>query len=414
MSKIVYINLPASGHINPTIGIIRELTARGYEVICINSDSARAKYASTDAEFVPYQMPSEFAERLLQSIAHSSNILDNALLLAEFGEQAAPFCVDLVREREPDFIMYDGLCHWAKQTGDLLALRCVVTSPLLALNFKVAGYTVPQIVQALLYVRRVMPLVNQVSQRVQKAGIVAPATFNSLFTNTGDLNLFFTSREFQPLPDLFPDTYRYVGPVIEPRPPVPDFPLAQVTDTDRPIVYISLGTLNNWNTDFYRSCFTAFAEYPALFVLSIGEHTDPRTLGVIPANFIVRGFVPQLEVLQRTEVFITHGGMNSVHEGLYYGVPLIIAPQQTEQSIVAKRARQLGTAVMLNNKPGSHVSAEQLRAALEKIAVHGLTADDNPYRVAARRIGDTLRTAGGARRAVDEVEAFVDSISANR
>ena len=69
--------------------------------------------------------------------------------------------------------------------------------------------------------------------------------------------------------------------------------------------------------------------------MSIGSKIDPASLGVIPNNFIVRPHVPQLEVLRRADLFITHGGMNSVSEGCWYGVQMIVLPQVGDQVVIA-------------------------------------------------------------------------------
>ena len=60
--------------------------------------------------------------------------------------------------------------------------------------------------------------------------------------------------------------------------------------------------------------------------MAIGDKAQLSDLGEIPKNFIVKNYVPQTEVLKYTKLFITHGGMNSTHEGLYYGIPLIVTP----------------------------------------------------------------------------------------
>ena len=70
--------------------------------------------------------------------------------------------------------------------------------------------------------------------------------------------------------------------------------------------------------------------------MSTGRNTPHEQLGTIPDNFIVRHQVPQLEILQQVDVFVTHGGMNSVHEGLYYGVPQLVAPSHFEQYLNGK------------------------------------------------------------------------------
>jgi MGT family glycosyltransferase len=66
-------------------------------------------------------------------------------------------------------------------------------------------------------------------------------------------------------------------------------------------------------------------------VMSIGRNVSLNDLGPLPASFIARQFVPQLEILQRAKLFITHGGMNSASETMFYGVPLIVVPQAQDQ-----------------------------------------------------------------------------------
>src|SRR5690606_28762419 len=117
-----------------------------------------------------------------------------------------------------------------------------------------------------------------------------------------------------------------------------------------------------------QTTFTAFADYPAQFILSVGKNTDTTQLGSIPANFIVQNHVPQLEVLQCVDAFITHGGMNSIHEGLYYAVPQIVVPQHFEQYTNGKRLVEVGAGLMPGDKHTyGKVSALELRQALDTI-----------------------------------------------
>jgi MGT family glycosyltransferase len=219
-------------------------------------------------------------------------------------------------------------------------------------------------------------------------------------TEYGERNLVFTSRAFHPKNNRLDDRFRFVGPSINAA--TRDGAFSFDSLDDQPVVYISLGTINHLDINFYHAAFEAFADYPAQFILSVGKNTDIRELGAIPANFIVRNYVPQLEVLQRADAFITHGGMNSVHEGLYYGVPLVVVPHQFEQLLNGKRVGQTGTGILLGDKPPyGRVTADELRAALNKVL------NDATYRQRAETIGETLKAAGGYLRAVEEIESFI-------
>ena len=99
--------------------------------------------------------------------------------------------------------------------------------------------------------------------------------------------------------------------------------------------------------DFYKLCFKAFENTDYTIVMSIGDKTEISDLGDIPKNFIVKNYVPQTELLKYTKLFITHGGMNSTHEGLYNGVPLVVIPQSADQPVIAKQVENLGAGVKL-------------------------------------------------------------------
>jgi UDP:flavonoid glycosyltransferase YjiC (YdhE family) len=94
--------------------------------------------------------------------------------------------------------------------------------------------------------------------------------------------------------------------------------------------------------------------------------------------------------------------MNSVHEGLWYGVPEVVVPHQMEQLLNGKRVAETGVGILLGDRyPYGRVTASELRAALDSVL------KDPNYRHYARQFGESLKAAGGYARAVDEIEAFV-------
>ena len=64
--------------------------------------------------------------------------------------------------------------------------------------------------------------------------------------------------------------------------------------------------------------------------------TEISSLDSVPENFIVKNEVDQFSVLQKADVFITHCGMNSTNESLYFGVPMVLIPQHSQQTMVAE------------------------------------------------------------------------------
>jgi MGT family glycosyltransferase len=158
---------------------------------------------------------------------------------------------------------------------------------------------------------------------------------------------------------------------------------------DEPVIYISLGTIFNEKTEFYRVCMDALGGMKQRVVLSVGRRTDVASLGKLPANFLVRNWVPQLQVLSRASLFLTRAGANSVHEALLYGVPMVLFPQIAEQKIVAKQIATLGAGVILSEG----VKPQELRRQIERML------DTASFRHAAEKLSPSLRNSGGHERA---------------
>jgi MGT family glycosyltransferase len=172
-------------------------------------------------------------------------------------------------------------------------------------------------------------------------GIESP-TLTEVFISRGDLNVAYTSKVFNGDPELG-DDYLFIGPSMR-RHETAD--ALFIPDTEkRPIVYISLGSINTDDAPFYRMCAEAFSDSKYFVIMSIGNKFQPEDLGVLPDNVQAFPFVPQLEVLQRTSVFVTHAGFNSVNEALHYGVPMLAIPRVNDQHMVAKRITSLGLGV---------------------------------------------------------------------
>ncbi len=131
-------------------------------------------------------------------------------------------------------------------------------------------------------------------------------------------------------------------------------------------------------------------------VMSIGDKVHIADLGEIPANFIVKNVVPQ--IVQYAKLFITHGGMNSVHEGLYYGVPLIVIPQSADQPVIAEQVSKVGACVTLHMQG---LTANQLREAAEHVLSH------SSFMNAAANMQQSFQESGGYVKAVDEILEFI-------
>jgi MGT family glycosyltransferase len=208
------------------------------------------------------------------------------------------------------------------------------------------------------------------------------------------LNLVFTSRAFQPGADDFGPSYRFVGPSLGARPPDPSFPVDRLRD---PVLYASLGTVFDAGPRLLRDLATALAPLGGTVVISTGR-TDPAALGPLPAVVLARRSVPQPEVLARAALFVTHGGMNSVNEAMYAGVPMLVVPQGADQPLVARRVAELGAGLSIRPRDAA---ADAVNALARRLL------DEPRFQAAAATLRVAQREAGGYARAADELEHYL-------
>lgn len=394
MAKIAYVGLPAHGHTNPTLPVMKELVRRGHDVRYYNAESFRAKVTPTGVDYRPLPEPMP-TEREISEALHE--LINASLILSAISRPLARFLIDEFGRDRPDLVIYDSTAMWgyiAARTHGIPNICFVTTFVLDGSQAAVGLGTLARFAwSALPHVPKLLRWRRGMAQEFGKENAGG-------ITEYGDLNIVFTSREFHPENSVLNERFCLVGPSLDPSTRDGDFPFEHLGTG--PKVYISLGTVNHLDNGFYQAVFAAFADYPAQFVLSVGKQTEITTLGAIPENFIVRNYVPQLAILPQMDAFITHGGMNSVHEGLYHGVPQVVVPHQLEQLLNGKQVARSGCGILIGDRyPYGRVTPQELRSALDAV-LH-----DPCYRQRAQGMGQTLRAAGGYVRAATEIEAFM-------
>jgi UDP:flavonoid glycosyltransferase YjiC (YdhE family) len=109
---------------------------------------------------------------------------------------------------------------------------------------------------------------------------------------------------------------------------------------DRPTVYAALGTIAHAMPGIFELILEALRSEDVNLVLAVGQ--DPAVFGPQPANVHVERYVPQTQLLPQCDVFISHGGFNSVKESLSCGVPLVVLPIMSDEPYSAERCEALG------------------------------------------------------------------------
>lgn len=394
--RFILFNIPSSGHVNPSLPLAAELVGRGHEVDFYLTEGYRVEVERTGATFRAYE---GLDDDYFEAVSRRFNPPRLATQLMETSAELLPGFVEMLRQVRPDAVIYDTMCPWGRLAAKATGLPAVASMALMDLPdsmlFK-TGQLLPTlwlIARGLGWLRRY----RRAARRVGREWGVEVAPFPGVINWPGDLTISYTSELFPPKGRPYANSTVHVGPPFQSPWDEAEFPFEELDDS-RPLIYVSLGTVFNDRPDFFRACIEAFGTGEWQLVMAVGDKLDIKALGPPPPGVIVRPFVPQTRILERASLFVTHSGANSVHEGLYCDLPLLLVPQQLEQAMIAARVEQLGAGRVLQPQK---VTAKRLAALAAKLL------DDPGYRDSAARIGASLREAGGVARAAEAIESFV-------
>ncbi|MDV2991616.1 MAG: Zeaxanthin glucosyltransferase [Chroococcidiopsis sp. SAG 2025] len=196
-----------------------------------------------------------------------------------------------------------------------------------------------------------------------------------------------------------PPWFHFTGPYHSSsgRKPV-DFPFEKLTG--QPLIYASMGTLQNRLQYVFRYIAEACHGLDAQLVISLGDSAEPESLLNLPGNPLVVKYAPQLDLLQKASLTITHAGLNTTLESLSNGVPLVAIPITNDQPGVAARIAWTGVGEFV---PLSRLSVPNLRAAVQKVLT------ENSYKQNAIKLQQAIQRSGGVTRAADIVEQAIST-----
>ncbi|MBU9708714.1 glycosyl transferase [Paenibacillus sp. AK121] len=403
MARVLVMITPAEGHVNPSLGLVKQLVDRGEEVDYVCSEEFGTRIQQTGVNLITYSFSVDafIHNPVLKPAEYKHHYQFVNMIVKGLIEPIIPKVMKAIENKVYDYLIYDYLMGWG---GKIIAERLGIPAVCTICSFAFVeplgsdqGWDDNNIKVRELY-DDTMKVVHQLAEEFQ----VSVPAMDELDSHSHSLKVVYTSRYFQPQAEKLDDSYIFAGPSIVPRKDAPSFPFEQLRALYPQVVYISLGTILNRDLEFYKLCFEAFRDLPVQFVLSSGQYAEMELLADnIPDNFMIKPYIPQLEMLQRVDAFITHGGMNSASEALYYNVPMVLVPMTSDQPIVANRVQELGAGIAVNK---NELTPAILKAALVEVLNQAI------YKQQAHVIGQSLRQAGGYTYAADAIMSRFSTI----
>lgn len=412
MARLGAFCFPATGHLNPMTALARSLQMRGHEVVIFGIADTEARVRAAGIEFYRIGME-DYPPGTLQALdEHLARLSGFAALrftlqrVRDSGRMVRRDGPDAVRAANVEALLVDE-ADSAGNVADYLGLPWISVAlipPMLEddrfppfwLGWPAGMDSLSRLRNRLaifLLLQIAAPIFRDVNRQRKAWGLKPFKRSGDALSQLAQITQLPEALEFE-FAGKKPAALHYTGPFLVPgQRQAIEFPWERLDG--RPLIYASMGTLQNGSEAIFKTIAEACAGLDAQLVISLGGGIDPARLGKLPGDPLVVSYAPQLEILKRTSLVITHAGINTVLESLCEGVPLVAVPLAHDQPGVAARVKARGACAVV---PLRKLNAARLRKAVLTV-LH-----DSSYRDAAQALQKAIRQTDGPGRAADLIE----------
>jgi zeaxanthin glucosyltransferase len=414
MTHFGIVTPPVPGHLHPSAALGRELIARGHRVTCFQVADLEQKVAAEGLEFHRIgsrEYPPGSLRASLDALGRLAGFAALRFTIRAVAATTAMECRDLpgaIRAAGVEALLVDQMEPAGGAVAERLGLPFVTVCNALLINrdptapppFTPWAYTnagwarLRNRVGYAISDRLTKPISDAVSNYRREWKLPALASPDDSFSRLAQICQM--PRAFDFPRTTLPPAFHYVGPLRGRLQRTVDFPWERLDG--RPLVYASLGTLQNSREPLFRTFAEACRSLDVQLVISHGGGLTASEGAGLPGNPLVVSYAPQLELLSRAALTITHAGLNTVLDSLANGVPAVAVPITFEQPAIARRIEWAGAGLSI---PLNRLSPGRLRDAVRAVL------SSTGHREAARRMAASIRAAGGAPHAADLVEAVI-------
>jgi MGT family glycosyltransferase len=414
MAHIGFLFPPIPGHINPNATLGRALRKRGHRVTVFHLPEARAAIDAQQLDFHPLGEGQIAAGEIADAVARLATMTGlrglrftvrcGAALAKAICEWGPP----AIQKAGVELLMVDQNEPAGGSVAQHLGLPFINVLSSLPLNreSKIPPPFVPWSYDARMRTRllnaaayamfdRLISPVNGVLNDYRRQWHLRDIRYpDDTFSTLAQLSQFTEDFDFPR--EAKPAALHYLGPFRDRSGPNVQFPFERLTG--QPLVYASFGTIQNRREEGFHLIAAACADLDVQLIISTGRGCTLNPAEVAGRPIIVE-FAPQLDLLKRAAVCITHGGMNTVMDSLSCGVPMVAIPVTNDQPAIAARVQHSGAGEVIQPR---RLTPARLRGAVERVL------GQRAYRERAQQLQRSIARAGGVDRAVEIIEAALE------
>ncbi|MGO8673400.1 MAG: glycosyltransferase [Capsulimonadaceae bacterium] len=406
MGRFLVGTIPAVGHINPIVPVVRELVARGHQVQWYTGEQFRMKVEACGAMWRPMRRTSTFGAQAMDAYPEREAkrgvervLWDIEHVFIESAAGQADDCAEILADFPADVLLCDTMflgarfLHergdgppWAKFNITILGVADTSgDTPPLGLGLSPGEGVLARARNRGLHWLSNNVLFRRIHERYREARFAygLPAGTGTLVDDVMSPYLWLQSSvpSFEYPHSSLPPQVHFIGAVLagsESSFVLPDW-WREVETTDRPVLLVTQGTVSTDLDDLIKPVCDALASENLLVVVTTAGRSFE---GVVPANVRVAAFLPYDRLLPHVDVVVTNGSYGTVQYALSYGIPMVACGITEDKIEVCARIDWSGAGIRLKGDPPP---ADQIRAAVERVLMVP------SYRSAAERIRNDLR-----------------------
>ncbi len=417
MAHIGLICVPATGHLNPMTTLGYELKKRGHQVTVINVLDAKEKAETAGLGFKVYAeqtRPLGFTPDSLVKMGELSGMDALRYTIDLFQQGAIAMMqegIEAIRNAQVDLLLIDQASFGASSVAEYLGIPFISVSCALMLNREESvpplsfGWTYSSSAWSKLrnqlgykfLDRLVKPITETINEYRRLWNLQPFSNANEAYSKLAQICQQPREFEFprQQLPDCFHFTGAFHNPLSRAK---IDFPYEKLNG--KPLIYASMGTIQNRLLGIFSQIAEACQDLDAQLIISLGGSAEPDTMPAFAGDPIVVKYAPQLEILRKAQLTITHAGLNTTLESLSWGVPMVAIPIANDQPGVAARIAWTETGVVI---PVKKLTVPKLRKAVQTVLTQPKYADN------AKKMQVAIQKASGVKLAADIVEKVIST-----